>query len=239
MKEKISKTELTLIIPTYNEKGNIPTLVERIRSVLNKESYTILFVDDDSSDGTLDVIRSLTETNQNIELIHRVGRKGLSSACIDGMAAAMSPYVAVMDADLQHDETILPYMLAAIKNENLDLVIGSRYVSGGSVGNWKLSRKITSTVAVWMSKPVLSYGIKDPMSGFFMCKRSFFESVKSELHGGGFKILLDMVVSSKKEVNFKEIPFTFRTRHAGESKLGADVVWEYIKFLWDKKFKKA
>ena len=233
------KKELTIIIPTYNERDNISPLVKTIDAALPNESWGILFVDDDSTDGTLDAIREVISTDKRVELIHRIGRRGLSSACIDGMSACTSPYMAVMDGDLQHDETLLRFMLSSIKNENLDLVIGSRYIEGGSVGRWKWTRKATSSIAVGLSKIVLNYDIKDPMSGFFMLRRELFEQAKPHLNGGGFKILLDIIVSSPKEINFRELPFTFRSRLSGSSKLGSEVVLEYIKFLWDKKIKPA
>ncbi len=232
------KPELTIVIPTYNERDNIRPLIEKIDQTLVNESWSVLFVDDDSTDGTLDTVRAIIKNDSRIELLHRIGRRGLSSACIDGMSASQSTYLAVMDGDLQHDESLLKYMLASLKNENLDLVIGSRYMPGGSVGNWKWSRKTTSLIATWMAKIVSDYHLKDPMSGFFMLRRDFFEQAKPHLHGGGFKILLDLIVSSPREVNFKEIPFTFRNRHSGESKLGAEVVWEYVKFIVDKKIGK-
>jgi dolichol-phosphate mannosyltransferase len=234
----MSKTELTIVIPTYNERDNIVPLIEKVDQALTGVTWNIFFVDDDSTDGTLDTIREVITNDVRIQLLHRIGRKGLSSACIEGMSACSSPYLAVMDADLQHDESLLKLMLVTLKNDKLDIVVGSRYVAGGSFGDWTLARKIVSKSATAMSKLISRHDLKDAMSGFFMLQKSFFDETKNNLNGGGFKILLDLFASSNREIKFKELPFTFRTRTAGESKLGANVMWDYLKLIVDKKFKK-
>lgn len=223
--------ELTIVIPTYNERENIRPLITCLESALAGIVWEIIFVDDDSPDGTAALIRDLACTDQRIRCVQRLGRKGLSSACIEGILASSAPFIAVMDADMQHDESLLPGMLAALKNQPLDIVIGSRYIPGGSTGTLSAARIRISRVATFLSRLVLRQSISDPMSGFFMLRRDFFESVMRRLSGRGFKILLDLLVSSGGKVRFSEYPYVMRTRTHGESKLGAAVVWEYLMLL--------
>ena len=223
--------ELAIIIPTYNERENIQAMVRGIDSALQGIDWEIIFVDDDSPDGTAAAVRSLGQIDRRVRCLQRLNRKGLASACIEGMLASSSPYIAVMDADMQHDEGTLPRMLSALKNQPLDIVIGSRYIQGGSTGNLSPSRVWISRVATGLSRLVLHRPISDPMSGFFMLRRSFFEGVMRKLSGRGFKILLDILVSAGSNVSFSEQPYNMRSRTHGESKLGATVIWEYFMLL--------
>ncbi|HEV2673370.1 MAG TPA: glycosyltransferase family 2 protein [Aliidongia sp.] len=226
--------ELTLVIPTMNERDNVAPLVERLDRVLAGIAWEAIFVDDDSLDGTRDEIRRLSERDGRLRCLHRIGRRGLSSACIEGIQASLSPYVAVMDADLQHDEALLPAMLDCLKAEPLDLVVGSRYVEGGGVGDWDRRRAGMSGLATALGRLVLKVRIADPMSGFFMIRRDAFERAVRSMSAVGFKILVDLLASSSKPVRLKELPYQFRQRHAGESKLDAFVAWEYLVLLADK-----
>lgn len=226
--------ELTVVIPTFNERENIPLLLERLDRVLAGTAWEALFVDDDSPDGTAEVVRDLSRTRPNVRGIQRLGRRGLSSACIEGILASASPYVAVMDADLQHDESLLPQMLATLRNDPVDIVIGSRFVEGGTVGAMPSGRVAISDLGSRLSRLVVKAALKDPMSGFFMLKRPAFEGAMRNLSAQGFKILLDIFASSPQPLAFKEIPFQFRERQHGESKLDALVGWEYILLLLDK-----
>jgi len=223
--------ELTIIIPTYNERDNIQAMVTCLEDALQGISWEVIFVDDDSPDGTAELARSLAQADRRIRCLQRIKRKGLSSACIEGILASSAPYIAVMDADLQHDERILPRMLSSLKNQPLDIVIGSRYIHGGSTGNLSPSRVWISRAATSLSRVVLNQSISDPMSGFFMLRRSFFEKVMHKLSGRGFKILLDILVSAASDVRFSEQPYSMRSRTHGESKLGAVVIWEYLMLL--------
>ena len=126
--------ELSVIVPTLNERGNVGLLVDKLHQVLAGIEWEVIFVDDDSTDGTLDTLKDLARADPRVRFLHRIGRRGLSSACLEGMAASASPYIAVMDADLQHDETLLPRMLDSLRADEADLVIGSRYIEGGGVG---------------------------------------------------------------------------------------------------------
>jgi len=226
--------ELTVVIPTMNERGNIAELVGRIDRVLTGIRWEAIFVDDDSVDGTRDEIRRLSLADGRLRCLHRIGRRGLSSACIEGIQASQSPYVAVMDADLQHDERLLSTMFACLKDEPFDLVVGSRYIDGGGLGDWNKRRANISGFATRLGRLVLKTQIADPMSGFFMIRRDAFDRAVRTMSAVGFKILVDLLASSPKPLRLKELPYEFRLRHSGESKLDAFVAWEYLVLLADK-----
>jgi dolichol-phosphate mannosyltransferase len=164
-----------------------------------------------------------------VRCLQRIGRRGLTTACIEGALAASAPYIAVMDADMQHDEKLLPQMLAILKSEPVDLVVGSRHVAGGGIGGLSASRAKISAVAARLSRIICKAEIADPMSGFFMLRREV-----RRLSGQGFKILLDILASSPRPLRFRELPYEFRERQRGESKLGALVSWEYMMLITDK-----
>jgi dolichol-phosphate mannosyltransferase len=230
----MSAPELAVVIPTFNESKNVGPLIELLKETLNGISWEAIFVDDDSKDGTGETLIKIGQTDPRIRCLRRIGRRGLSSACIEGMMATGAPYIAVMDADLQHDHTLLPKMLAELKNTNAELVVGSRYMEGGSLGNWNAARRLVSKVATKFGQLILRMNLTDPMSGFFMLRRSFFEKVVRKLTGKGFKILVDIVSSAPKGTPFSELPFTFRTRHEGESKLGTLVISDYLFLVAEK-----
>jgi dolichol-phosphate mannosyltransferase len=229
-----SGVELSVIVPTFNEKGNVATLVQRLAKTLEGRSWEVIFVDDDSPDGTADRVREIGRTDHRVRCIQRIGRRGLSSACIEGLLSSSAPYQAVMDADLQHDETILPAMFDALQRGEADIVIGSRYVEGGGVGEWHQSRARMSRFATRVSRLVLHAELTDPMSGFFMLRRQAFADRVRELSGIGFKILLDLFASSDEPLRFRELPYEFRSRHAGESKLDSQAAWQYLMLVLDK-----
>lgn len=226
---------LSVVIPTFNERTNIEELVSRLDATLGGMPWEAMFVDDNSPDGTADLIRTLARKDSRIRIIHRVGRRGLSTACVEGMLASSAPYLAVMDADLQHDETLLPQMYHDLEGDrNLDIVIGSRYVDDGSLGEWAENRARMSRLATRLSRLVVKSDLKDPMSGFFMLRRELLHEAVENLSGVGFKILLDIFASVPRELRFKERGYTFRNRHSGESKLDSVVAWEYAMMLLDK-----
>jgi dolichol-phosphate mannosyltransferase len=226
--------ELAIVIPTLNERDNVPIVVQRLDRVLAGIAWEAIFVDDDSPDGTADVVRALARTQPNIRVLQRLGRRGLSSACIDGILASAAPYAAVMDGDLQHDENLLPVMLAKLKAERLDIVIASRHVKEGGVGEWDRSRIMISDVASRLGRLVVKADLTDPMSGFFMIRRDAFSGAMRALSGQGFKILLDLFASAPRPLAFAEVPLNFRPRLHGESKLDAMVAWEYLMLLLEK-----
>jgi dolichol-phosphate mannosyltransferase len=194
----------------------------------------VIFVDDDSRDGTADLVRSIALRDPKVRIVHRVNRRGLSSACLEGMMSSTSPYLAVMDADLQHDERILPQMLQRLKDENLDIVVGSRNVEGGSMGEFDKSRVTLSMLGRRLSEKICRCQIQDPMSGFFLLRRPFLLEVVHRTSGLGFKILVDLLASSRRPVRVAEVPYRFRGRQYGESKLDITVGIEYLQLLVDK-----
>jgi dolichol-phosphate mannosyltransferase len=226
--------ELTVVIPTLNERDNVPLMVERLDRVLAGIAWEVIFVDDDSPDGTAEAVRALAHRQGNVRCLQRIGRRGLSSACIEGILASSAPYVAVMDGDLQHDETLLPRMLAKIKAERLDVVVASRHAAEGSLGNFAASRARISDVATRLSRLVVKAELSDPMSGFFIIERSAFTGAMRRLSGQGFKILLDLFASTPRPFAFAELPLQFRERLHGESKLDTLVAWEYLMLLLQK-----
>jgi dolichol-phosphate mannosyltransferase len=229
--------DLSIVIPTFKEVENINELIRRVSSSLKGIRWEMIFVDDDSPDGTSQEVRRIGRMDPRIRCIQRIGRRGLSSACLEGMLASSAQYVAVMDADLQHDEALLASMLETMRHENLDLVVGSRYIQGGSIGQWAESRAVISRLATKLSRLVLKGELSDPMSGFFMIKHSVMLScVKNRVSGIGFKILLDLFSSSPEPLRYKELPYDFRARFAGDSKLDTTVAWEYFMMLLDKLF---
>lgn len=230
-----SGVELSIIVPTINECENVLTLFRCLDKCLAGRSWEVIFVDDDSSDGTAERVRKLAQRDNRVRCVQRIGRRGLSSACIEGMLASSAPYLAVLDGDLQHDETLLPAMLDSLKkNRDLDVVIGSRYVTGGGLGEWTGARVRISRIATKLGRLVLRANLTDPMSGFFMIRRKTFSDVVRKLSGIGFKILVDFFASSSRPLIFKEIPYKFRNRQAGESKMDSQAVWDYGMLLLDK-----
>jgi dolichol-phosphate mannosyltransferase len=226
--------ELSIIVPTFNERANVEPLIMKLDGVLKGISWEVIFVDDDSPDGTSQHVREVSQADRRVRCIQRISRRGLSSASIEGMLASSAPFLAVMDGDLQHDETLLKKMLKLFQSDDLDLVIGSRYVHGGSTGEWSRQREHMSRLATAIGRKLMRVDIKDPMSGFFMIKRTFLERVVHRLSGKGFKILFDLCVSAPEPVRFVELPFEFKNRIAGESKLSTMVMWEYLLLLVDK-----
>jgi dolichol-phosphate mannosyltransferase len=229
-----STAELAVVIPVLNECDNVALMVERLTRALADIRWEAIFVDDDSPDGTADVVRALARLQSNVRCVQRLGRRGLASACIEGILSSAAPYIAVMDGDLQHDEALLPQMLAQIKAERLDVVVASRYIEAGSVGEWQRSRVVISDVAGRLGRLVVKADLTDPMSGYFMVERNAFTAAMRSLSGQGFKILLDLFASSPRPLKFAEVPLTFRQRLYGDSKLDTMVAWEYLMLVLQK-----
>jgi len=221
---------LTIVVPTYNEKLNVRPLVSLLDKALVDINWEVVFVDDDSPDGTADEVRELAITRLDVRVIHRIGRRGLSGACIEGILSSAAPYVAVMDGDLQHDETVLISMIASFNTDpELNLVIGSRNVEGGSSGNGLSGmRSFGSDVATVIARKLLKIQVQDPMSGFFMIKLESFREVVGEFQMQGFKILTDLLSASRGSWKIKEIPFVFKERQYGQSKMDSAVTLEYF-----------
>ena len=229
---------VSIIIPAYNERENIPIVVERLEALLVDRKWEAVFVDDDSRDGSLEVLMNLARTKSNVRFIRRIGRRGLASACLEGMASSAADVFAVMDCDLQHDETILPKMLTAFEEDpDLEMAVGTRYAGeGGGVGNWSKARVFISRFATNLGSLARKTELSDPMSGFFAIRRDVFEQTVRQMTGKGFKILLDMVLSAGRPLKTREFSYEFRTRQHGESKLDIVVGFEYLYLLADKIF---
>ena len=223
--------ELSVVIPTFKERGNIEILVERLAVALSGIAWEAIFVDDDSPDGTADAVKRIAREDPRVRCLRRVTRRGLAGACIEGMLSSSAPYVAVMDADLQHDEKLLPRMLAVLKNGEGDMVVGSRYVAGGSSAVFSKSRSALSRFATSLARRLTGVELSDPMSGFFMMRRDRFDPLAGSLSTQGFKILLDIVISSKGSLRIAEEPFVFAARSHGESKLDAQVGLDFLGLL--------
>jgi dolichol-phosphate mannosyltransferase len=220
--------ELTIVVPTFNERENVPLLVERLRHVLQDCAWEVIFVDDDSPDGTAEVAKAIGSGDARVRCMRRIGRRGLSGACLEGMLASQAQFVAVMDADLQHDETLLVSMLAALRGGTADLVIGTRYAPGGAPLGLSTERLQLSQLATHSARGLLGVALSDPMSGFFMLRREVIERLAPKLSTQGFKLLLDIVVTARGTLRIAELPFQFRARQRGESKLDARVAFDFI-----------
>ncbi|XCN71941.1 MAG: glycosyltransferase family 2 protein [Candidatus Electrothrix aestuarii] len=225
---------LSVIVPCYNEADNVEELTHRLAEALQDISWEVIFVDDDSPDKTSQRVADMAFQDPRVRLIHRIGRRGLSSACVEGMLSSSAPYLAVIDADLQHDETLLPDMLTALRSQQLDIVVGSRYIQGGGIGAWDAKRAAYSRFATRISRYFTRTELSDPMSGFFMIRREALMQRVRRLSGMGFKILLDLFASSPTPMRFLELPYTFKERHAGESKLDNRALLEFGMLLLDK-----
>lgn len=227
--------ELCVIVPTFNECDNVAILVERLDGVLTGIDWEVVFVDDNSADGTAARVRALGASDRRVRCICRIGRRGLSSACIEGMLSTTATLIAVIDADLQHDETLLPYMRDALVEENADVVVASRYVSSGAAdGLASHGRKRLSRLGAELARRLLKSDLADPVSGFFMLRRKLIDGLAPNLSGIGTKILIDVLASSPRPLRVVELPYRFRARHSGESKLDTLTVVEYILLLAEK-----
>src|SRR5437899_11084643 len=220
--------EISVVVPTFNERDNVTTLYKRLEATFGATPWEVVFVDDNSPDGTWEVVRELSRLDPRVRCIRRIGRRGLSGACIEGILASSAPHAAVIDADLQHDETQLPKMLALLKSGEAELVIGSRYIEGGSADSFNKQRAGASVLATEVAKRVLGVKVADPMSGFFMIRRDRFEQLAPQLSTQGFKILLDIIATARGELRTVEIPYTFGSRQHGESKLDSMVALDFL-----------
>lgn len=220
-------TVISVVIPTYQEVKNIPLISEEIDKALAGVRYEIIFVDDDSQDGSFDIATKLAH-ELPVKIIVRTEERGLSTAVIRGIEEATGEYVIVMDADLSHPATAIPAMVEKLKSGDGDFVVGSRYVDGGSFDeDWGFFRLLNSKVATWLALPLCH--VKDPMSGFFGFKKENYPD-SYKLAPTGYKIGLEIMVKG----DFKkptEVPIHFKDREHGESKLDFKEQVRYLKHL--------
>jgi dolichol-phosphate mannosyltransferase len=227
--------ELVVVVPTFNERENIAPLLEKLGEALDGIQWEAVLVDDDSTDGTVIALEQACRDDRRVRSVRRLGRRGLASAVVEGIQSSFAPFIAVMDADLQHDERLLRPMLETLRKDAADIVVGSRYLTEGSVGDWSKRRRAVSAVATQLSRLVLKgRDLTDPMSGFFMLKRGVFDAAVRRLSQEGYKILLDIVASSPCSPRIKEVPYVFGARQHGESKLDSLVILDYVTLLLDK-----
>jgi len=230
----IEPARLAVIIPIYNEAENIRPLAARLEHALSGISWEAIFVDDDSPDRGSEVARALGAHDPRIRCLRRVGRRGLASACIEGFLATSAPFVAVIDGDLQHDESILPSLLAAVE-AGADIAIGSRHVAGGaSKSGFSAARDSLSEAGAWLARRLLPVPVSDPMSGFFLLRREHIEAMAPRLTASGFKILLDILLAAERPLRVVELPYRFRPRLSGESKLDVGELAAFLGLLLDK-----
>ncbi len=222
--------KLSVISPTLNEAENVPMLIEQLERTLGDLDYEILIVDDNSPDLTWSVADQIALQNPRVKSIRRMENPGLGMSVIDGFSAAEGDILACIDADLQHNPSILPRMVAEIQ-EGADIVVGSRHVKGGGFAGWSRSRRFQSWCANQAAQALLGFEVKDPMSGYFLMWREDFQRIKGELNGSGFKILLE-ILAKLRAPQVKEVPFIFRPRAVGESKLSSKIVFLYFRQLW-------
>ena len=226
--------ELTVVSPTFNEKPNIRPLVAKLHAALQGVEWEIVFVDDNSPDGTAEEVKALAAEDARVRGIRRVGRRGLAGAVLEGALSSAAPFIVVIDADLQHDEAILPQMLAAIRADK-DLVVATRYLEPeGLAHGFSATRARGSRLATWLSRLVLKTDISDPVSGFFMARREVWDRAAPKLSTEGFKVLFDIVASHPGPLRVAEIPYRFRDRMEGESKLDSKVVVDYLGLILNK-----
>jgi dolichol-phosphate mannosyltransferase len=226
--------ELSIIVPTFNERDNITNVIAAISESLPDISWEIIFVDDSSPDDTASFVREIARVDPRVRCLHRFGRRGLSSACVEGIMSTASPIIAVMDADGQHDEHALASMYQILAATDADIAVGSRYVEGGGVNDWARNRLAMSRFATQITNWSTGTTLSDPMSGFFMMRRDAFLALVPRLSSVGFKILLDIVASSDRALKIVDVPYQFRARQLGESKLDSMILWEFFLLLLDK-----
>jgi dolichol-phosphate mannosyltransferase len=223
--------ELTVVVPTFNERDNVPRLIDLLKLALAQIAWELIIVDDNSPDGTAEVAKRIASGDARIRCMRRIGRRGLAGACLEGILASQAKFVAIMDGDLQHDESLLMPMLRLLRSNAAELVVATRYGDGGSADALSSERAWGSRVATSLARRLLRLKLSDPMSGFFMVRREVVEEIAPRLSTQGFKILLDLAVTAGERLRIAELPYTFRRRLYGESKLDAGVALDYLGLL--------
>ena len=220
--------ELTVIVPTFNERQNVQELIRRLDLTLASIHWEVVFVDDNSPDGTWMEVQQNAKNDSRVRGLRRVGRRGLAGACIEGILASSAPFACVIDGDLQHDETQIPKMLTILRGNLADLAVGSRYMLGGKTEDFGSLREYISSTATKTARHLLKVDLSDPLSGFFMIRRDRFDGLVPALSTHGFKILLDIIATSRGKLRTVEIPYVFSARAYGQSKLDSLVALDFV-----------
>jgi dolichol-phosphate mannosyltransferase len=230
----LSAVELSIVLPTFKERENVAELIRRLDAALQGVAWEAIFVDDNSPDGTAETAKAIAARDPRVRCLRRVGRRGLAGACIEGMLSSSAPFVAVMDADLQHDERVLLAMLETLRGGGSDLVAASRYIAGGSAASFDRSRGRLSLLATSITRKILDVPLSDPMSGFVMMRRDRFDAVADRLSPVGFKILLDIVATAGPSLRVAEQSYVFGRREQGESKFNVQIGLEFLGLIFAK-----
>ena len=228
---KSAGAELSVVVPTFKERGNVAELVRRLDASLKGVAWEAIFVDDNSPDGTAAAVKEIANRDIRVRCLRRVGRRGLAGACIEGMLSSAAPFVAVIDADLQHDEKVLPLMLAKLRNGQADLVAATRYIAGGSAASFSEGRGAISRLATRLTHRLVGTPLSDPMSGYFMMRRDRFDEIAPRLSPAGFKILLDIAATAGSKLRIAEQAYSFGERFEGESKFNIQIGVEFLGLL--------
>ena len=222
---------VSLAVPTYDERENIVSLLDQVREAMRDRALEVWVVDDDSPDGTWQVAEEYGRSHPEVAVVRRVGERGLSGAVIEGFRRARGGLLAVMDADLSHDPALLPSLVDAVR-AGADLAVGSRRVPGGGADVWPWYRRLASHGATLLARRTLGVELADPMSGYFVVRRDVFEAVRDRLQPRGYKILLE-IVARAEPLKLVELPYVFRDRRQGVSKVSPHVAAEYLRSLWE------
>lgn len=227
--------KLAIVLPTLDERDNIAPLVARIENALGPDGWEVIVVDDDSPDGTADAAREISLKNGRVRVIQRIGRRGLASAAIEGMLATAAPFVAVMDADHQHDPDLLPHMLTVVESGEADIAVASRFMPGGNTAGLNDGRREkASRLANILTRRLTGLSLSDPMSGYFLLRSITARRLAPRLSGIGFKILLDLLATAREPLTVRELPLRFAERRGGRSKLDHAVAFDFLVGLYEK-----
>jgi dolichol-phosphate mannosyltransferase len=229
--------EISIIVPTYNERGSIENLWTAVSNELKGYDYELVVVDDNSPDGTSNIVRELASRDDRIKLIVRNGKLGLGSAILDGFKIARGDFLLMIDADLSHRPEDIKKLIDS--RRDADIIIGSRYISGGKILDWPLQRRIISRIATYLVRIFFNIPVSDPVSGFALYRKEVFQNLDGSLHPTGYKLLFEILAKSN---GFKVIekPITFINRANGKSKLNIDEIFSFIKLCWRlKKFSES
>ncbi|MFI5043985.1 MAG: glycosyltransferase [Acidimicrobiales bacterium] len=218
---------LSVVTPTFNEVDNVGLLIDRLHAALDGISHEIIVADDDSPDRTWEAAEKIAAVDSSVTVMRRFHDHGLSSAVLDGMSVARGDHLAIIDADGQHDETVLPRMLAEVREGRADVSVGSRSTEGGGYGDWARSRRLVSWVATLIARMLLRVPVSDPMSGYFVISRTAYEAGAANINPRGFKILLEFI-GRNPSLRVSEVGYTFRNRIHGETKLNRSTIRSYL-----------